>query len=300
MNKKRIIALCCALLLLVGAAGCGKTAKGNEADSIAVNTALIKLDDCTSCVLTQITEIDESYVEEGVTYTHNGTNQTQITLITSPEFKMINENRSQAIYDGTEVDQHTISYIVPKDGGYIEYYFDGTSWYYVFTEDKSTVPAVEVIDLAVMFMLEVESFAKVATETLDGGEAYRYDAYLSGSALVKYLENNGFLSSITSMSENQQNKIKTNLETDLNGLRLSVWVDAESGYPVRFELDLGALLMELETSINKSLGDMTSESQWTLDTYIITMILRDLNAVEDLVIPEEALNAVPYDTSSLG
>lgn len=295
---KRIFALCCALLLLVGTAACGKG--GNATDTEAVNAALLKLEDCTSCVVLQVTEIDETLVEEGLTYTHTGTTRTEITLISSPRFKMKNETTAQANYDGQEMSQHTISCIVPQDGGYCEYYFDGTSWYTVFAEDESAVPTIGVMDLAAMFMLEVESFGKAGTETLDSGRAHRYDAHLSGTALVSFLENNGYLSSITSMSENQQNKIKTNLAEDLESLVLSVWVDAESGFPVRFELDLSVLLVELEKIINETLGNLTSESQWTLDKYTMTMILSSLNQVEDIVIPPEAENAVPYDTSSLG
>lgn len=302
--KRRISALCCALFLLMGTAcggsSAGGHAAGNEADTAAVNEALKKLDGCTSCVVTQVTEIEETLVEEGITYEHTGVTQTEITLISSPKLRMKNENLSQANYDGQEVSQHTISYILPKDGGYIEYYFDGTTWYYVIAEDETAIPSVRVLDLAAMFMLNVESFGKTATETLDSGKAHRYDAHLGGTALVSFLESNGYLSSITSMSENQQNKIKTNLASDLDSLVLSVWVDAESGYPVRFELELSSVLMELEESINKTLGNTTSDSQWDLKTYTMTMILSDLNAVEEIVIPAEAENAIPYDTSNPG
>ena len=303
--KKRILALFCALLLLVSTAACGnqnagKQPAGNEADTTTINEALKKLEDCTSCVVTQITEIEETYEEAGAVYEHSGTTQTSITLITEPKLKMISENRSLANYDGQEVNQHTVSYILPQDNGYIEYYFDGTNWYYVTTEDESTVPTVRVIDLAIMFMLEVESFGKAATETLSSGKADRYDAHLSGTALVNYLESNGYLSSITSMSENQQSKIKTNLAEDLDSLVFSVWVDVESGYPVRFQLELSRVLMQLEESISKTLGNMTAEGTWDLGKYTVTMILSDLNAVEDIVIPAEAENAVPYDTGSLG
>lgn len=298
--KKRITALCCALLLLVSAVGCGKTDSGNAADTDAVNAALMKLEDCTSCTVLQINEIEETLVEEGIPYEHTGFAETEITLITGPTFQMKTENRGTATYDGQEMNQHSISYIVPENGGYREYYFDGTQWFYVLAEDESAFPAIQVKDLAAMFMLPVTSFDKTATETLDGGKADRYDAHLSGTALVDFLESSGYLSGITSMSENQQNKIKANLAKDLDSLVLSVWVDAASGYPVRFELDLSKVLMELENSISETLGNKTSESQWTLSKYTMAMILSDLNSVEEIVIPAEAENAIPYDMGTIG
>lgn len=299
MNRKQILALCCSLLFLISTAGCGRTVRGNETDTAAVNAAMKQLENCISCTVLQITEISESLVEDGSTYEHNGTTEMEITLITEPKLKMKNENRSQAVYDGQEVNQQTISYILPENGGYREYYFDGTGWYYVFVEDEESIPDIRVTDLVSLFMLDVEAFGKVRAESLDGGAAIRYDANLGGTSLVTYMESNGYLSSITSMSENQQNRIKSNLAEDLDSLTLSVWVDEKSGYPVRFELDLSHVLVQLEEIIAESLGNLTSDSQWTLSKYSITMILSDLDAIEELTIPPEAESAIPYDQSSL-
>lgn len=299
MNGKRFYALLCSLPFLLSTVGCGITAKGNQNDTDAVNAALKQLENCTSCTVLQITEISESLVEDGSTYEHSGTTEVEITLITDPRLKMRNENRSRANYDGQDVSQQIISYILPEDGGYREYYFDGTEWYYVFVEDEESVPDIRITDLVSLFMLETESFGKAGAERLDGAETMRYDGNLGGTALVAYLENNGYLSNITSMSENQQNRIKDNLAEDLDSLTLSVWVNEESGYPVRFELDLSHVLVELEDIIAASLGNLTTDSQWILNKYSMTMILSNLNSVEDIVIPAEAKQAAPYDQSNL-
>ena len=297
MNGKKLLALCCAAILLLSATACGTAANSNETDSEAVAAALAKLEDCTSCTALQITERGETVTDSGITYEYTGTSTLDIILVSDPEFKMMTETRTTTLFDGEETSQHVISYILPEDGGYREYYFDGTAWYYVFTEDMGAVPVIHVSDIAGMFVLEGLSFRKAKTETLDSGKAVRYDAALAGDELAAYLYNSGYLDSITSMSENQQKKICENLAKDLDALVISIWVDSASGYPVQFHLDMTDTLNGIETSISKTLGDPASETQWIVTRNAMTMILGDFNAVDDITVPAEALDALPYDTT---
>ena len=297
MNKKRILALCCAVLLLVTAAGCSKTTGGNEADTEAVYSAMEKLENCTSCISLQTTERAVTVTESGITYTYSETNEKELTLISSPVFKMRIKNRSHTVYNGQETNENTVSYIVPENGGYCEYLSDGSTWYSVYTEDEIALFDVQVADLASMFMLDGLSFRKAKTETLSSGNAVRYDASLTGTDLVSFLYNSGYLDSITSMSENQQTKILENLVNDLDSVTVSVWVDEATGYPVRFAMDVTDILAEMDESISKTLGGKDADAQWTMTKSAMCMELWSFNAVDDLVPPPESANATPIDPS---
>ena len=297
MNKKRILALCCVLFLLVSAAGCSK-AEGNETDTNAVYEALKKLEDCTSCTSLQITERAESVTEAGQTHVYNSTTEMEITLITDPAIKMRTKTRYLEEYNGQKINQSNVSYIVPENGGYSEYYFDGMQWYSVFVEDAAAMSDVLISDFPAMFVPEGLSFCKKKTETLESGNATLYNASLYGTDLVSFLYIRGYLSNIASMSENQQNKIKENLAKDLGELTVSVWVDEASGYPVHFELDMTSILSDMNKSISKTLGNKTSEAQWTGTKHTMYMDLWGFNSVEDLVLPPESANATPIDPSA--
>lgn len=296
MNVKKITAALCAILLMVGTAACSTATPGNEADTAAVSAALEKLAACTSCTSLQIADRVDSITAEGITYTYRGVTETEIDVMTSPAVKMKTTTKAtmEYEYEGETLEQSSISYIVPENGGYSEYYFDGSDWYTVFAAVPDAMDYVSVGDFALLYVTADMSFGKAKTEDVNGVTAVRYNAALSGKALVSYLNDGGYLSSISSMSENQQQKIRDNLAKDLSSLTVSVWIDTDSGYPVRFELDMTDILVDLEKSIAKTLGNKNSESQWAITAYSMRMELSNFNAVDDIVPPPETADAIVY------
>lgn len=108
-------------------------------------------------------------------------------------------------------------------------------------------------------------------------------------------EANGLLGGVSSMSENQQAKIRDNLLKDLSGVTVKVWVDEESGYPVRFEISLAQVPGELSDSISKSLGNKSSEQQVITGKYLLCMSLSNFDAVETIALPPETAYAQLYE-----
>ena len=297
MKKTKAFSAFCAALLLVGASGCGSSAvTGNETDTAAVSAALEKLASCTSCTSLQTVDRVDSITAEGVTYTYRGVTETEIDVMTAPAVKMKTTTKAtmEYEYEGETLEQTSVSYIVPEDGGYSEYYFDGTDWYTVFAAVPDAMDYVSIGDFALLYVTADMSFGKAKTEDVNGVTADRYDAALGGDALVSYLSDGGYLSSISSMSENQQQKIRDNLAKDLDALTVSVWIDTASGYPVRFELDMTDILVDLEKSIARTLGNKTSDSQWAITAYSMRMELSSFNAIEDIVPPPESADAIVY------
>lgn len=294
MNRIKALGALCAALLLLGTVGCGTTVSGNETDTAAVKAALEKLGTCTSCTSLQITDRVDSVVSEGVTYLYNGITETEIEVITAPAVKTKTTTRVTLEYEGETMEQTSTSYIVPENGGYSEYYYDGSAWYTVFADVPDAMDYVSIGDFALLYVTQDMSFGKAKTEDLNGITADRYDASLRGEALVDFLNDGGYLSNISSMSENQQQKIRDNLAKDLGKLTVSVWVDTASGYPIRFELDMSSILADLEKSIAETLGNKTSDSQWAITTYAMRMELSNFNAVDDIVPPPESADAIVY------
>ena len=108
------------------------------------------------------------------------------------------------------------------------------------------------------------------------------------------LEASGQLSDIATMSENQQQKIKSNLVKDLDQVTVSVWIDQASGYPVRFELSLNNILADLEKSISKSLGNKDN-GDWDITKYVISTEVKDFDAVSEIVLPPDASSATALE-----
>ena len=291
MNAKRILSMFMAVLIMVFACGCSKT---NQADTDAVRAAVEKLRSCESVSVVQHTQQEETLVMENEKMVCDVNIEMHMSIISKPVPQMMTTTNVTMDYEGEHMTQRSGSYIVPENGGYTEYTTAGTEWFKIVSENADALAGLNAGIVADSFYTDSIQFGKVGVESVDGVKATRYDGTLGGEDLVGMMEVNGLLSSIASMSENQQAVIRKNLVKDLDDVTLSVWVDEVSGYPIRFEVSMTELLKDMDASIAKSLGNKSSDAQYAVTGCVITMVASDFNAVEEIVVPEEALSATPY------
>ena len=292
MTIKRIAALFIAVFLVFSTAGCSK---GNQADTDAVSAAMDKFRACTSFTVVHILDSTAVQTLGEESHTYSGSNVMEISIITGSAPRMKSTTTMLLEYDGEQGEQVTTSYLVTENGVYTEYFTDGSQWYMVSTEDESVLPDVSADTVEKTFSLGDISFRKAGEESIGGEAALRYEGVIKGEPLVSMLEINGRLSSISSMSENQQAKIRENLVKDLKGVTVSVWIAEESGYPVRFEANLTETLSEIDKSISKTLGGKSTDDQVLITEDVITISVADFNAVSEIALPPEAASAQPYE-----
>lgn len=298
MTKKGIISMMLAAVFMFSASGCSVSGvKTTEADTEAVKTALEKFDSCSSFTLVQLTERQETVTVDKAKQTYSGSTGMEISLITEPELRMKTVTTAQVSFDGEQIEQTNVSYIIPEGEVYTEYFSDTAKWYKVSTDDASAVASINAESVASTFCADRIDFGKAGEDELEDGRAVRYEGTLKGMELVSLLEANGHLSGVASTSANQQALIKENLAKDLDGVTVCVWVDAASGYPVRFEIDMTGILNDFEKSISKTLGAKASDD-WIITQYIISMDLSDFNAVSEIVLPAETASAEPYEAEA--
>jgi len=294
MKKKRLISLICAALLAITAVGCSSS---NPADTEAVMTALDKFGNCKSFTVIQTTECREIIRMDNEEQVYNSLNELELSLITEPALQMTSVSTTKVENEGDIFEQSSISYIVPYNGGYTEYIYNGAEWYKLSTEDGSALAGIGADSIVATFFADRLSYRKVGTESLDNGKAVRYEGKLGGDDLISMLGGFGYLNSVAAMSANQQAKIMENLLKDLNDVPVSVWVDEASGYPVRFQAGMSDILKDVDKSINKSLGNKASDSEYYITDCVISMTVKDINSVSEVVIPPEAASAKPYETA---
>lgn len=296
MKLKKFMGIVSALILIVfSASGCSSA---NQADTDAVNAAIDKFRACESFSLVQLSENQETVVFEGENYAYLAYSEMEMDLISGEDAQMRTGAKAFVSFDSEQTEQITASYIVPENGGYAEYLYDGAEWTKFTVEQSDALAGLSADSVAATFFTENVAFGKSGEETVNGIKALRYDGRLGGENLVGMLDANGLLGSISSMSANQQESIRKNLVKDLDDIVISVWIDEASGYPVRVELNMGDMMKELNDSIAKSLGNKESETQLEASVYTISMSLSNFNAVEDLVLPAEAASARPYEAES--
>lgn len=293
MKLKNITATALAAVFMLSATACGSV-KTNAEDTAAVKAAFDKFSSCSSYTTVQITDREETVTIETESQDYAGSTVIESSLILSPVPQLYSRTTATMHYDDQVMEHGTVSYIIPENGGYTEYFSDNVDWYKFSVDDSHALDSLGTADVTSSFYADKLEYSKAGEETLESGKAIRYDAPLGGDMLVNMLESYGHLASIAEMSANQQAKIKENLAKDLDDVTVSVWVDAESGYPVRFEVKLTQILKDFEKSVAKSLGNKP-ESSWVISKYDLSMIVKDINAVEEFVLPEAAFSATVYE-----
>ena len=295
MNIKKAVCLLLATLLVLSAAACGKA---DPADTDAVRAALDKFRNCESFTAVQLSRQQERIVEEGTEYEYGLVNEVEMNVITAPSFQLETTTTSSIEFDGELSSQTITSYILPENGGYTEYFNNGTEWYKLSTQDADIMSGIGADAIIKSFFVDSVDFRRVGEEERNGLKAARYEGRLEGEELVKLLESSGYLGSIASMSENQQSQIKKLFAKELKAVTVLVWLDEGSGYPVGFEVNMAQVLKALGESVAKSTG--SGESQLNISEYVISMSLKNFNAVGDIVLPAEAATAQVYEVPEQG
>ena len=136
MKIKRILCALCALILMLAATGCSSMPKGNQADTDAVTAAVEKFRACESFTVSQHIDWTESVTVDGDKQVYTAVNEMEISYISGDKPQMISSSLTKVDNGGSSVEQSSISYILPENGGYAEYITDGNEWVKVTAEDS--------------------------------------------------------------------------------------------------------------------------------------------------------------------
>lgn len=293
-KTRRLTAAAAALTLLLGLSACSGGDKTAEVES-----AFEKLRAAESFQAVHVTEREEVITSGEETMTFQGTSRLALTVHTVPNPQLMAETTATVTAsNGQSQEQTTIIYVMPEaNGGYSQYITDGTVWYKSTQEESTALEGMSAGDVIELFVSEGLTYRQAGSETLESGPAKKYETTRTGADLVAMLEDVGLLNNIQSMSESQQQRIKEGLGK-LKGQSVFVWIDEATGYPVRFEADLTALIPEITKSISDTLGGYEEENSWTQTKSTIRLDVSLWNEAPEVVLPPEAASA--QDFSSLG
>ena len=276
-------------LLTLSLAACS----GGGDQTAEVKAAQAKLDAATSFESVYRTEMDYSMADaDGEAVSVSVTNQMKVTLFTAPEPRLMADTTTELTSGEEHMSQNMTIYMLKEGEGYSQYITDGSRWA-KGTVASSDMEEMTPTDSIQLFLAEGAAFRKVGTETLEGGDAVKYENTLKGAQLVEALDNVQLLDSISSMSEDQQSKIRSDLGKNLKGLTVHIWVDEATGYPVRYEMDLTAILEDMTDSISKTLGGHSEKSGRTMTRAVVSMTCANFNSAAEIVLPDAAADAEP-------
>ncbi len=182
-------------------------------------------------------------------------------------------------------------YMKEENGAYSLYtgIDDGSgniTWTAQTMENLDQLKQYNAQDTMELYLNTGSNFQENGTETVEGKEAVRYDGVITNDSFNELFEATGILDQFSSLGVNAETA--KSMLTDLGDLPLSIWVEKDSGLPVKYDMDMTAMMQSIMTKAMEATGSTESV---TMETVHMTMLMHGIDNVESIEIPQEALDA---------
>lgn len=273
---KRTAAIALGILLAVSMTACGGT--GETAGDIP--TALEKINAVKSMDATMVMELDMSIMDQSM--------ETETTMSLSC-FNDPMKLKADITMDMGQLGTMDMRMYAAMDGDtYTAYLYDGTAWT-AQTVDMSALQQYDAQESMNLYLESAEDYTQEGTEEINGSTANKFTGVIRGDALEEVLVNSGAVSSLETSTGDLD---LADLYSDLGDLEITVWVDQESGYPVRYAMDMTEMMQSImDKAMAASVSDADTSGTMTMDKVTMVMDCFNFDNAADFEIPEEALSA---------
>ena len=276
MNLRRFLAAAVAMMIL--ASGCG----GSKVDTAAAEKLLSQAKETMATVESMAAEMT---MEMDMSMGGEMIETTTLAKIRSQQdpLKMAME-MSMVMSDGTEVDQMQM-YAVEADGHLRTYMSTADVWYAETLEmcELNQYNAEENMDLYLDHITDISSMKQ---EVVNDVQTTKISGVITGDAMEQAIADSGLTASAASMGLSEE--MLASLYEELNDLSISLWIDAE-GYVLKYEMDMTEMMQKIMDESMKALGASEEDTLMDIEKTAISMVCSQFNAVDEIVIPEEAL-----------
>lgn len=276
MNLRRFLAAAVAMMILTS--GCG----GSKVDTAAAEKLLSQAKETMATVESMAAEMT---MEMDMSMGGEMIETTTLAKIRSQQdpLKMAME-MSMVMSDGTEVDQMQM-YAVEADGHLRTYMSTADVWYAETLEmgELNQYNAEENMDL---YLDHITNISSMKQEVVNGVQTTKISGVITGDAMEQAIADSGLTASAASMGLSEE--MLASLYEELNDLSISLWIDAE-GYVLKYEMDMTEMMQKIMDESMKALGASEEDMLMDIEKTAISMVCSQFNAVDEIVIPEEAL-----------
>lgn len=274
---KRTAAFALSAALALSLAACGS---GTEKSTGDIATALEKINAVKSLEATMVMEMDMSLMGQ--------------TMETETAMNMVCFNdpmklKADMTMDMGELGSFTMNMYAAMDGdNYTVYMNDGSAWSSE-TVDMSYLQQYDAQESMNLYLESGDDYTLDGTEEINGSTANKFTGVIRGDALEEVLAASGATSSLESSVGDLD---LSELYSDLGDMPITVWVDQESGYPVRYAMDMTELMQGImEKSMAATGGEEDISGMITMDKMSLVMDCFNFDNATDFEIPAEALGA---------
>lgn len=273
-KTNRIAALLTAAVLTLSLAACGGGGdKAGGKDPLAA--AKENMSGAKSMDISMVMDLDMEMGEE------------TIQTVTKMESTVFDEPMKMKAVATTEAAGQSASVTIyaeeTGDKAYTMYVNDGTGWISA-PATAEDLTQYEIDENMSAYIDIAGSFRQEGTETVDGVSAYKYTGVITGANMKEFMTDSGALNSLSSL-----NIDSSQLDEMLSGdIPVTLWISEADLYPVRYEIDMTAVMDGLMQAVVESLGKQTQDLSIHIPKMSLTMTCSNFNSAADFSIPDEA------------
>lgn len=277
-RTQRACALVVAMILLLGLSACGSREPSFEE---VMTKAISELNNTGSMHCDMSMEITIAINEQSVSTTMF----ISMDSIADPVLAKADMSASSL---GTSM--NAMIYVEQNGDTYTKYIStDGRNW-----AAQTGLQMPEISQFTPQHALELylsgsERFKKIGSDTINGFQAVRYDGSISTDFVSDVLEMSGMAAQFSSYGLTAEQFVE--LYRDTEDIRMSVWIDEESGLPVRSDLDMSETMNTIMGKLMKEILGDTPGFNLSLERAQITMMLSQFDSIDPIVIPDAVKNA---------
>ena len=177
---------------------------------------------------------------------------------------------------------------VDENGNYVMYMFDGESWVAqeVSEFDLEAYNAQSSMEAQIG---DTSVYVLEGTEKVDGAEAYKYSYTMTGDEMKEALSEAGALDSLSQIGLSESDAY--GMLDGLGEIVTYVYVDAETYYPIKYEMDMTEIMDALYAAIFDAMGEQAEGISMSVSKMELVMTCSNYNGISDITVPEEALAA---------
>ncbi|MBR6708898.1 MAG: hypothetical protein IKL84_04385, partial [Clostridia bacterium] len=145
----------------------------------------------------------------------------------------------------------------------------------------------DLSDTLEQYVETAQSFTEMEVETVNGADAVRYDGLLSGDAIATVMTSTGISEQLASLGIDEA--ALTEAARGMENLTVSIWIDQRTGLPVKYYIDMTAMMKTIGNALTGL--PALAGAALSFGSVTVEMTLSNFGGVEEIVIPEAALNA---------
>lgn len=300
-KRNKILALMLAAALAMSMTACGgkdtgseNTASETEAEAEApaeeevdpFAAAQENMAEVSNLDATMLMEMDMEMGADGQTQTMESDTTMEMTTFTDPLRLKMEMTMDMNAGDAGNMTQNMSIYAeTAEDGTCTMYLYDGNSWQAQEVEASDVAEYNASNDMAA-YLNDDYGFEAAGTDQVDGANAYKYSGKITGDDMKEVLLSSGALDQFSSLGIDS-----SQLEGMMDGLgeiTIDLWIDEATLYPVKYEMDMTAVMDALMSNMIEAMGDQAAGLTMSIPKMTISMTCYNYNAATEFEIPAEA------------